>query len=187
MDMHNTGNVTVTKSGSGYVCAAGVNAAESGRLGNPDDLATPHVNEGTVTLNSSAANSYLGGISAFDKADGIMGANKGDVTFTYTGDGSNTPALYASLIAGDHHGNARYRLTEVSGTLTLNNVENVTCHCGALAGYMNASGKINTTDKYTVAIKKSAVVNGVSASLEDSFLVGTNSGTLTKDYVTLVD
>ena len=187
MDMRNTGNVTVTKSGSGYVCAAGVNAAESGKLGNVDDTATPHINEGIVTLNSSAANSYLGGISAYDKATSIMGANKGDIIFTYTGDGSNNPALYASLIAGDHHGSANYRLTEVSGTLTLNNVENVKCHCGALAGYMNASGKINTTSKYTVAIKKSAVVNGVSASLDDSFLVGTNSGSLTKDYVSLVD
>lgn len=186
-DMHNTGNVTVTKSGSGYVCTAGVNAAESGRLGNPADAATAHVNEGTVTLNSSAANSYLGGISAYDRATGIIGANKGNITFTYTGDGSNSPSLYASLVAGDHHGDATYYLTEVSGTLTLNNVDNVECHCGALAGYMNASGAIKTTEKYTVAIKKSAVVNGVSASLDDSFLVGTNSGSLTKDYVTLVD
>lgn len=189
MDMKNTGNVTVTKTGSGYVCAAGVSAAESGKLGNVDDTATPHINEGIVTLNSSAANSYLGGISAYDKATSIMGANKGDIIFTYTGDGSNNPALYASLIAGDHHGSANYRLTEVSGTLTLNNVENVKCHCGALAGYMNASGAIKTTaDKYTVVIKKSAVVNGVSASLDDSFLVGTNDGgTLTKNYVSLVD
>lgn len=188
MDMKNTGNVTVTKTGSGYVCAAGVSAAESGKLGNVDDTATPHINEGIVTLNSSAANSYLGGISAYDKATSIMGANKGDIIFTYTGDGSNNPALYASLIAGDHHGSANYRLTEVSGTLTLNNVENVKCHCGALAGYMNASGAIKTTEKYTVAIKKSAVVNGVSASLDDSFLVGTNDGgTLTKNYVSLVD
>lgn len=189
MDMKNTGNVTVTKTGSGYVCAAGVSAAENGKLGNVDDTATPHINEGIVTLNSSAANSYLGGISAYDKATSIMGANKGDIIFTYTGDGSNNPALYASLIAGDHHGSANYRLTEVSGTLTLNNVENVKCHCGALAGYMNASGAIKTTaDKYTVVIKKSAVVNGVSASLDDSFLVGTNNGgTLTKDYVSLVD
>lgn len=187
MDMKNTGNVTVTKTGSGYVCAAGVSAAESGKLGNPDDTATPHINEGTIILNSSAANSYLGGISAYGKAVGIMGANKGNLTFTYTGDGTNNPALYASLVAADHHGAANYRLTEVSGTLTLNNVENVKCHCGALAGYMNASGKITTTSKYTVAIKKSAVVNGVSASLDDSFLVGTNSGSLTKDYVSLVD
>ena len=77
---------------------------------------------------------------------------------------------------------------KVSRVENLNNVENVKCHCGALAGYMNASGAIKTTETYTVAIKKSAVVNGVSASLDDSFLVGTNNGgTLTKNYVSLVD
>lgn len=187
-NMLNQGDVTVTKSGTGYVCAAGVHAAEGGRLGNPADAATAHVNEGEITLISSVKDSYLGGISAYDKAEGINGANKGNLTFTYNGDGTNTPVLYASFVAAHHHGSANYKLTEVSGTLTLNNVDKVKCHCGALAGYMNASGAIKTTETYTVAIKKSAAVNGVSASLDDSFLVGTNDGgTLTKGYVSLID
>ena len=83
--------------------------------------------------------------------------------------------VYASLIAGHHHASAVFRLSEVSGNLTLKNVENVTCHCGALVGYMTGALKTNET-KNTVDIKKTATVNGVSASLEQAFLIGTNNG-----------
>ena len=172
--MTNTGNIIVTKTGSGYVCAAGVVAAESGLIGNTDDATTPHINEGSVTLKSGAKDSYIGGISAYDKAVKIHGANKGDIEYEYIGDGSNSPVVYASLIAGHHHASAVFRLSEVSGNLTLKNVENVTCHCGALVGYMTGALKTDAT-KNTVDIKKTATVNGVSASLEQAFLIGTNN------------